>query len=97
MTYYVSIGNSDDKLSQVKWAQFQASVLCTVQIYANKIHGVWYSLPVTPFQNMCIAFECHEPERLESVKAHLRILAGQYQQESIAFAKAETEFIREIQ
>lgn len=94
MTYYVSIGNSDDKLKQTDWALFQGSLLRTIQTYANVIHGVWYSSPMTAFQNMCIAFECCQPDRLTKIEDELSILASQYRQDSIAFAKAETKFIK---
>lgn len=94
MTYYVSIGNSDNKLSQEDWAMFQGALLRTLQIMANQIHGVWYSAPTTIFQNMCICFDVHAQESLDKIKNELRILATQYCQESIALAKAETEFIK---
>lgn len=94
MTYYVTIGNSDNKLTQVNWAMFQGSLLRTIQTYANEIRGTWYSLPVVPFRNMCIGFEVYESDRLDKIKSELRILAEQYDQDSIALATAETELVK---
>lgn len=94
MTYYVSIGNSDNKLTQVDWSLFQTSVLRVIQTYAEQIHGVWYSAPTSAFQNMCIGYEVYEKDRQNKIRSELRQLAYAHKQDSIALAKAETEFIK---
>lgn len=60
-TIYVSIGNSDDKLSQAMWAAFVDDVDSIVRQYATTVHGQWFSLPGSRWQNACWCFEA-EPE-----------------------------------
>lgn len=55
-TYYATIGNSDDKLSQADWSTFAAEFVETIRIQADEIHGVWWSAPGTPWQNCCVGF-----------------------------------------
>lgn len=93
-TYYVSIGNSDDKLSQQNWARFQASVLNTIRTHADEIHGEWFSTPTSGYQNMCICYEASTLERQGHIRSDLRNLAQLFNQDSIALARALTEFIK---
>lgn len=89
---YVSIGNSDDKLSQVDWSAFVKRVLRLVRMHGGVVHGEWYSLPHHRFQNACICFDLI-PGSGERIKAKLAEIAAEYRQDSIAWAAAETEFI----
>src|SRR5258708_4450335 len=57
LTVYVSIGNSDDKLSQLEWYEFQQDTLSDIKEACSRIFGVWYSEAVSPYQNMCVGFE----------------------------------------
>jgi hypothetical protein len=36
---YVSIGNSDDKLAQARWALYYSAVRALVRVYASQVHG----------------------------------------------------------
>jgi hypothetical protein len=51
MTIYISIGNSDDKLTQFQWASFQNDVSRALDAFGAHIHGQWYSAPDSAFQN----------------------------------------------
>ena len=92
ITVYVSIGNSDDKLSQARWHAFWVGFRRKVLDYAERVHGEWLSIGCAPYQNGCICIEIPVPAE-ESLKAELRELAREFDQSSIAWAVAATEFI----
>jgi hypothetical protein len=96
MIIYVSIGNSDDKLTQQRWSDFTREVHEEVRAIASQIHGVWASLPMQPYQNMCFCFELglNADKDAKYLRGRFAELASEYQQDSIAWAVAETEFIR---
>ena len=95
MIVYVSIGNSDDKLKQVDWAAFHATVnrcILTARGYRG-MHGRWVSEPTSPWQNACWCFEIRDSD-MEFLKKDLRSLAQEFDQDSIAWAQAPvTEFL----
>jgi hypothetical protein len=90
---YVSIGNSDDKLTQAEWSEFCTRTLGFLQGEASRVHAVWYSRPDAPFQNAAICFEVDLEQQEEPIKGVLRQLAAAYDQDSIAWAIAQTEFL----
>lgn len=92
VTVYVSIGNSDDKLTQQQWSCFWELVTSAVREDAQQVYGDWLSLPSAPYQNACIAFSI-ERHLISVLKAELRSLAALYGQDSIAWAEASTEFL----
>jgi hypothetical protein len=100
ITAYISIGNSDDKLSQREWAAFIQQVNGLVQrvesIYGGKTHGVWASLPYSEYQNACWCIEI-EPEVAKTLKLTLARYAAMFRQDSIAWAEAVTHFIGPMQ
>jgi hypothetical protein len=55
MIVYISIGNSDDKLTQAQWCEFTQSV--DELLTACNIHGRWFAAPDTPWQNACWCIE----------------------------------------
>lgn len=93
MTVYVSIGNSDDKLTQREWSYFVNAVHHAVSDFVapGKLHGAWFSVPASPWQN---AVWCFEVDRPDELKGQLSEIAGRFGQESIAWAVATTEFIK---
>lgn len=92
MIIYASIGNSDDKLTQSRWAKFVNVTITTIRGHAKAIHGEWMSAPNAPFQNACVCFEITD-EAAAELKHELNILRVAFDQDSIAWAVAETEFI----
>lgn len=92
MTVYVSIGNSDDKLTQADWSYFQERLLEEV-LKLGRVHGVWHSLPDTPFQNMCVCADVVDIDMPE-LQVALRKLAADFRQDSIAWAEATTTFLK---
>lgn len=86
---YVTIGNSDDHLTQREWAAFVEELQSIVEVWAKEVHGMWFSLPSSPWQNCCVCFELAPPassDYLELLRSDLRGLAARYGQESIALA-----------
>lgn len=93
-TVYVSIGNSDDKLTQARWAQFLWNFRDCMGRAATQVYGEWLSAPDSSYQNACVAIATETPLTL---KAALAALAHEYGQDSIAWAEApETEFIAAV-
>lgn len=91
-TVYISIGNSDDKLTQGEWASFVTGVRALVTVNAPKVWGYWLSSPDAPWQNMCICAEVPEGSAA-ALKAQLTDLRHNYRQDSVAWAEAVTEMI----
>lgn len=92
-TVYISIGNSDDKLTQAEWAAFYRDANLLVREYAEGVHGQWVSEPASAWQNACW---CIEIDRglVSNLKQRLGELAGKYRQDSIAWAETpSTEFL----
>lgn len=92
-TVYVSIGNSDDKLTQREWAAYVREFVKLMRKDAAQVYGEWYSAPDVEYQNACIAAAVPD-ERLGWLRGALLDLRTQYRQDSVAWAEApRTEFI----
>jgi hypothetical protein len=90
-TIYVSIGNSDNKLTQREWSGFVCKVAKAVRRHAEIVHGEWASLPFAEWQNAAWCFEVFGGSGL---RVQLSYLASEYRQDSIAWAEVpRTEFI----
>jgi hypothetical protein len=89
ITVYVTIGNSDDKLSQKEWAAFQMRTHLYLDGYATTMHGSWHSNPGAAWQNACWCVEIPDG-RVEEAKSALHLLAREFRQDSIAWAVAPT-------
>lgn len=98
-TVYISIGNSDDKLTQAEWSRYVHAVDTILLERSGRIawspivtrHGSWLSVPDDPWQNACW---CVEIDRDPSdLKDELRVEAQRYRQDSISWAEARTEFL----
>lgn len=89
-TLYISIGNSDDKLTQKEWSEYCAELLFIVESgMMERTYGVWYSAPDSKFQSMCVAVECPQ-ERVMDLRFHLSELCKKYRQDSIALSYGQT-------
>jgi hypothetical protein len=91
-TIYISIGNSDDKLSQSEWSDFCFDLAQIGRDHEARRHGTWFSVNDSRYQNMCICIEL-PIERVEHLRIDLQNIAGKYRQDSIAMAIAETELV----
>lgn len=92
---YVSIGNSDDKLSQKQWSEYAIDVAGLVRTWSLELHGEWLSLPHAQYQNACWCFEITEDE-VPMLKAELETVAAKYGQDWIAWADATLEIIKGV-
>lgn len=98
MIVYISIGNSDDKLTQARWAQFVLDVNACVDFLLDdrtaQVHGRWLSASDYPWQNACWCVELiedpHLGTRADWLRVQLRHIAATYEQESIAWAEVKT-------
>lgn len=103
MIVYISIGNSDDKLSQNQWSAFcinvDAALNLAIRYAGATVHGRWHSLPNEQWQNACWCIEFVDGNgSINEYRSELRRLAGVFGQDSIAWAEVErTEFLMEAQ
>lgn len=91
-TVYISIGNSDDKLTQLQWHAFCLDMETILARYCRKFHGNWSSASRDPWQNACWCVEPW-PHLIEDFRHSIALLARRYQQDSIVWAEATTEYI----
>jgi len=94
---YVSIGNTDNKLTQVQWAMFVDTVRRLFQDIEHEVQIVFegFALPDSPYQNACWGLLLPEHRLpVELLRWRLARIAGLYRQDSIAWVEAaQTEFI----
>jgi hypothetical protein len=94
MIVYVSIGNSDDKLTQADWSDFYWGVDEKIRATTTKIHGAWQSVTSARWQNACWCIDVELPATRAYLKQQLKTLGNKYHQDSIAWAEVpETEFL----
>jgi hypothetical protein len=91
MIVYISIGNSDDKLSQMEWGRFYRKVDLTIQHIrqlGGTIHGRWVSQSTDYWQNACwcVEFIQTPPHFVAALEQDLAKLAADFGQDSIAWA-----------
>ncbi len=93
ITAYITIGNSDDRLPQRRWAAFVLRAHEVIAARAATLHGSWVSPSAQQWQNACWCAVVR-PSVAGALKDELRLLAKEFEQDSIAWAEApETEFL----
>jgi hypothetical protein len=92
---YISIGNSDDKLTQAQWHQYWRAVNFALPRATKTIISKWVSPSTEPYQNACWAVVLMNDElQVNRLKKHLSRIASDFNQDSIAWAVCpQTEFI----
>jgi hypothetical protein len=93
VTVYLSIGNSDDKLTQMQWADFVRDIERDVLPGAVQVHGNWRSLPDDPWQNACWCMVFEDEHTAKDAATEAARIRQRYGRDSVAWAVAETEFI----
>lgn len=98
-TAYITIGNTDHKLSQPQWAAFYADVDNEIRFRAQDSGPVIYfagtSQNNSPYQNACWCVELPVGGPVARLKRALSLIARTYGQESIAWAEViDVEFIK---
>lgn len=101
LTYTVSIGNSDDKLSQRRWSEFidgLAVALADLEAdYPGKIdiHFFGSSNPVSMWQTVTAVFNAPATREVnDAIRADLARLAAEFEQDSIALTIGNTTFVK---
>ena len=97
ITVYISIGNSDDRMTQRDWNGYFRDVEALLQPGGWKvvrtIHGAWQSPSAAPWQNACWCVELDQADKGQ-LQADLRRIAISRKQDGIAWAEAPvTEFL----
>lgn len=91
-TIIISIGNSDNKLSQEEWANFVAEVNLAITDYQDGRYFFGGSSNWERWQNACWWVECQD-ENSHMLKGRLTAIRRKYSQDSIAWLSGEVEFI----
>ena len=89
----MSIGNSDDKLTQAEWSEFITEIAVEVHGGAKAVHGAWFSGPSSRWQNAAWCIEFETGAAAQVAKERITRVRKKYRQDSVAWAVAETEFI----
>lgn len=94
-TVVILIGNSDNKLSQLRWAEFCEAVESEIISRATVIHFAGGPETCSPFQNFCwvaLVPDIYQGE----LWTELHRLRRDFGQDSIAVIAGKTEFIKPI-
>lgn len=94
VTAIVSIGNSDNKLTQLEWHDYVAWVDELVEKYKQHSYFRGFSPGDAAWQNAAWWFTMDE-EHEAQLKSDFRWLLPKYKQESIALVLGNTELIKE--
>ena len=90
---YISVGNSDDKLSQAEWSSYVVEMTVRVASVGH-VHGSWSSNPVGPYQNACWCVEFRNAAEIAEAREVATEIRRKWRQDSVAWAVVpETEFI----
>jgi hypothetical protein len=95
--YTVNIYNTDDALTQGKWAEFQKDVriiVCNEE--TTLIHGNWYTSGALNYQSMSISFNLtgEFPEMaVRLIKGCLTGLSEEYEGCTIQWTEAEVSYL----
>ena len=92
VTVYISVGNSDDRLTQRRWAEFAWNIHSELE-GRGQLHGEWYSAPDSEYQNACWCIELPDGFMATTVRALIACIARQFGQQAVAWAVARTDFI----
>jgi hypothetical protein len=90
-TLVITIGNSDDKLTQKEWFLFWINVRDAVVQHSKQVHGEFLSASNSQYQNACWLVE---GDLSPVLRDHLAYWAAFYRQDSIAVTSGETEFVK---
>ena len=84
MIVYLSIGNSDDKLTQREWSNFWVRIAGEVVSLASTTHGAWFSNPAGPWQNACWCLEFTSEADAKEAREMATEIRKEYRQDSVA-------------
>lgn len=90
MVLVITIGNSDNKLTQKRWSSFASHINDIVGQFADTVYFAGASNSTSEWQNACWVFECDDESDLTT---YLVTAASLYNQDSIALTRGETELV----
>ena len=94
-TVTIQIGNTDNKLSQSEWASFCNSVHRAITFHTHDIvDAIHFSAPSVgwaDWQNAAWVFDITDDEGLQ-LWDRMKVLAGDFRQDSIAWTEGVTVF-----
>jgi hypothetical protein len=90
-TVTISIGNSDDKLTQKDWAAFCGSIDYMCRFY-GLLHFRGFSISDCAHQNATWVVEVHD-NHISIFKKQITNVRKEYRQDSAAFTVGQTQFI----
>lgn len=93
VTVVVLVGNSDDKLSQEKWARFIQGVYYELEGWGETIEFYGGSSFQARWQNACVVATM-KGDIVAELKKSLARLCARYEQDSIAVVVGDTQFVR---
>lgn len=91
-TVYLTIGNSDDKLTQAEWAKFIGDVntsMILAKLDGGVVQFAGHSFPDAPWQNALWCVQLPDATAAGALKTQLAYLAHRYRQDSIAWAEVD--------
>jgi len=91
-TISVLIGNSDNKLTQIQWANFVFEIENAIKNHANAIHFTGGSSWHSPWQNACFVFEIKD-QKVKYLFDKITVIRTICMQDSVAIIRGKTEFI----
>lgn len=91
-TVTLSIGNTDNKLTQQMWANFVEQVGSLIRAWGGVIHFFGGPANYEPYQNVAWIFEIEE-RNIGTVKERVRVIASIHRQDSVAWLEGITQFI----
>jgi hypothetical protein len=93
VTTYITIGNTDNKLTQQEWSAFITDVVMLVLEHASEVHFAGFSHPSAPYQNACWCVDFKSDADRVNARSVLQLIKGKYRQDSIAWAESQVSFI----
>jgi hypothetical protein len=93
VTTYITIGNTDNKLTQQEWSAFITDMVMLVLEHTSEVHFAGFSHPSAPYQNACWCVDFATPNDQGNARSSLAMLKVKYRQDSIAWADAQVSFV----
>lgn len=88
---FVSIGNTDNRLTQLEWSNFVRDVEYEIHMQA-KVHFFGGAPNWEPWQNVGWLIDIDE-SKIRSLKETLIVIRIGYRQNSVAWLEGETKFL----
>lgn len=93
VTTYITIGNTDNRLTQQEWSAMITDVVMLVLEHTSVVHFAGFSHPSAPYQNACWCVDFANDNDMRNARSALQQVKVRYRQDSIAWATAQVEFI----